>query len=64
MQFAGQSISVVLSGQTDEVTLKLLAEAMRDDIAALDDISQVSVIMRALGKSQLKSVNSLCVNTD
>ena len=43
MQFAGQTISVVLSGQTDEVTLKLLAEAMRDDIAALDGISQVSV---------------------
>ncbi|MGA0854927.1 MAG: efflux RND transporter permease subunit, partial [Luteolibacter sp.] len=31
------------SGKTDEITLKLLGEKMRDDIAALDGISQVSV---------------------
>ena len=43
MQFAGQTISIVLSGKTDEITLKLLGEKMRDDIAALDGISQVSV---------------------
>ncbi|MGB1342237.1 MAG: efflux RND transporter permease subunit [Pseudomonadales bacterium] len=43
MQFRGKSISVVLSGETDEATLKLMAESMRDDIAGLQGISQVSV---------------------
>ena len=43
MQFRGKSISVVLSGETDETTLKLLAEGMRDDIAGLQGISQVAV---------------------
>ncbi|MDH5738259.1 MAG: efflux RND transporter permease subunit, partial [Gammaproteobacteria bacterium] len=43
MNFRGQTITVVLSGDTDEITLKVLAERMRDDIAALDGISQVAV---------------------
>lgn len=43
MQFRGKTISVVVSGETDEATLKLVAEGMRDDIAALQGISQVSV---------------------
>jgi multidrug efflux pump subunit AcrB len=42
LQFRGQTISVVLSGKADEATLKYLAEEIRDDIAALDGISQVS----------------------
>ena len=43
MQFRGQTISLVIFGRTDEVTLKLIAEEIRDDIAALEDISQVTV---------------------
>jgi multidrug efflux pump subunit AcrB len=43
MQFRGQTISVTISGRTDEATLKLIADDVRDDIAALDGISQVSV---------------------
>lgn len=43
MNFRGQTITVAVSGKTDEVTLKLLAEQIRDDIAALDGISQVRV---------------------
>lgn len=43
MNFRGQTITVALSGDTDEVTLKVIAERMRDDIAALDGISQVVV---------------------
>ena len=43
MQFRGKSISVVLSGETDETTLKLLADGMRDDIAGLQGIPQVAV---------------------
>ena len=39
----GGVIQVVLSGDTDELTLKLLAEEMRDDIADMDGISQVGV---------------------
>ena len=43
LQFRGKSISVVVSGKTDEATLKILAESMRDEIASLEGISQVSV---------------------
>lgn len=43
MQFRGQTISVAVHGNTDEATLKLLAEEIRDDISALEGISQVSV---------------------
>lgn len=43
LQFRGKSISVVVSGKTDETTLKILAESMRDEIAGLEGISQVSV---------------------
>ncbi len=43
LQFRGQTISVVLNGRTDETTLKLLAEEIRDEIATLDGISQVAV---------------------
>lgn len=39
----GGVIQVVLSGDTDELTLKLLAEEMRDDIADMEGISQVGV---------------------
>ncbi len=43
LQFRGKTISVVISGETDEATLKLVAEEMRDEIASLEGISQVSV---------------------
>jgi ABC-type branched-subunit amino acid transport system ATPase component len=43
MQFRGQTISVTISGRTDEATLKLIADDVRDDISALDGISQVAV---------------------
>ena len=43
MQFRGQTISLMISGRTDETTLKLLADEIRDDIASLDGISQVTV---------------------
>ncbi|MBT4159949.1 MAG: efflux RND transporter permease subunit, partial [Gammaproteobacteria bacterium] len=43
MQFRGQTISLAIYGKTDETTLKLLAEEIRDDISSLDGISQVSV---------------------
>ena len=43
MQFRGQTISLAVHGNTDETTLKLLAEEIRDDIFALEGISQVSV---------------------
>jgi multidrug efflux pump subunit AcrB len=43
MQFRGQTISLTVHGKTDEATLKLLAEEIRDDISSLEGISQVSV---------------------
>jgi multidrug efflux pump subunit AcrB len=43
LQFRGQTISVMISGRTDEATLKLLANEIRDEISSLDGISQVSV---------------------
>ena len=43
LQFRGQTLSMAIHGRTDETTLKLLAEEIRDDIAALDGISQVAV---------------------
>ncbi|MDE0988026.1 MAG: efflux RND transporter permease subunit [Pseudomonadales bacterium] len=43
MQFRGQTISLAVHGKTDEATLKLLAEEIRDDISLLEGISQVSV---------------------
>ncbi|MBS04934.1 MAG: cobalt-zinc-cadmium resistance protein [Gammaproteobacteria bacterium] len=43
MNFRGQTITVALSGNTDEITLKTIAERIRDDISDLDDVSQVSV---------------------
>ena len=43
MQFRGQTISLAVHGKTDEATLKLLAEEIRDDISSLEGISQVSV---------------------
>lgn len=43
MAFRGQTIVVALSGRTDEKTLKATADSIRDDISALDGISQVSV---------------------
>ncbi len=43
LQFRGQTISVMLSGNTDETTLKLIADEIRDDIASLEGISQVNV---------------------
>jgi multidrug efflux pump subunit AcrB len=38
-----QVADIVISGRTDERTLKTLAEEMREDIAAIDGISQVSM---------------------
>ena len=43
MQFRGQTISLAVHGKTDEASLKLLAEEIRDDISLLEGISQVSV---------------------
>ena len=43
MQFRGQTISLIVHGDTDEATLKLIAEEIRDDISALEGISQVAV---------------------
>ncbi len=43
MQFRGQTVSIAIYGRTDEATLKLLAEEIRDDIATLEGISQVAV---------------------
>ncbi|MDA0979308.1 MAG: efflux RND transporter permease subunit, partial [Proteobacteria bacterium] len=42
LQFNGQTVSLVLYGDTDEATLKVLTEEIRDDISALEGISQVS----------------------
>lgn len=36
-------VSIVISGDTSEKTLKYLAERMRDDLTAMDNISQVDV---------------------
>jgi len=41
--FQGQTISFALYGNTDETTLKVLAEEMRDEISSLPGISQVGV---------------------
>ena len=41
--FQGQTISFALYGNTDETTLKVLAEQMRDEISTLPGISQVGV---------------------
>ncbi|MBA58166.1 MAG: cobalt-zinc-cadmium resistance protein [Gammaproteobacteria bacterium] len=43
LQFRGQTISLMVYGKTDEATLKLFAEEIREDLAALDGISQVAV---------------------
>lgn len=43
MQFRGQTIVVALSGDADPATLKEIAENLRQDISALDGVSQVSV---------------------
>ena len=43
LQFHGQTVSIAIYGRADETTLKLIAEEVRDDISALDGISQVSV---------------------
>lgn len=43
MLFQGQTISFAVYGNTDETTLKVLAEEMRDEISALPGISQVGV---------------------
>ena len=43
MAVRGRIITVALSADADELSLKLLAETMRDDIAAMDGISQVTV---------------------
>ena len=43
LAFNGQTILVALSGETDEATLKQNADQIRDDISALDGISQVAV---------------------
>lgn len=43
MNFRGRTITVAVSGDTDEVTLKTVAEGIRDDISDLDDVSMVTV---------------------
>lgn len=43
MLFRGKAISLAVHGNTDEATLKLLANEIRDDISALEGISQVAV---------------------
>jgi len=41
--FRGQTIAIAIYGDTDEATLKVLGEEIRDEIAALEGISQVAV---------------------
>jgi multidrug efflux pump subunit AcrB len=43
LAFNGQTIMVALSGNTDEKTLRLNADKIRDEISALEGISQVAV---------------------
>ena len=43
MQFRGQTIALMVFGDTDQTTLKLFAEEIRDELSALDGISQVAV---------------------
>lgn len=43
LQFVGQTILVALSGDTDARTLRVTADRIRDDIAAIRGISQVAV---------------------
>ncbi len=43
MEFRGQTILLALSGNTDEWALKTTADRIRDEIAAMNGISQVSV---------------------
>ena len=43
MQFRGQTIALMVYGDTDQTTLKLFAEEIRDELSALDGISQVAV---------------------
>ena len=39
-----QVIDVAISGQTDELTLKLVAERVRDDLSASPEITQVDIV--------------------
>jgi multidrug efflux pump subunit AcrB len=41
LEFKGQVIHVAISGNSDDISLKALGESVRDDLAAMDDISQV-----------------------
>ena len=43
MQFRGQTIALMVYGDTDQTTLKLFAEEIRDELSSLDGISQVAV---------------------
>ena len=43
LMIRSRTLSLAVHGDTDEATLKLLAEEIRDDISALEGISQVSV---------------------
>ncbi len=43
MQFVGQTILLAISGETDDRTLRVTADRIRDDIAAIRGISQVAV---------------------
>ena len=43
LQFLGDTISIAISGRLGEAALKLIAEEIRDDISAMEGISQVSV---------------------
>ncbi len=41
LEFKGQVIHVAISGNSDDLSLKALGEKVRDDLAAMNDISQV-----------------------
>ena len=44
MTARNQVVDVAISGQTDEFTLKALAERVRDELSAIPEISQVDVV--------------------
>ena len=52
MQFRGQTIALMVYGDTDQTTLKLFAEEIRDELSALEGISQVAVSYARPWKSQ------------
>ncbi len=44
VEFRRSAIGIAISGQTDDLTLKKVAEKIRDDLTSLDSISQVDLL--------------------